>query len=50
MADEKQDSGPVPHGDDTAPANFSSPATFVPLSKEPQSVDQKTDRGKTGKD
>ena len=50
MAEEKEDSGPVPHGDDTCPAGLSSPGTFVPLSKEPQSVDVKTDRGKTGKD
>ena len=41
---------PVEHGDETAPAGFVSPGTFVPLSKEPQGCDQKTERGKTGKD
>lgn len=37
-------------GDGTAPAGIDSPGTFVPLDKTPQSVDQKTERGKTGKD
>lgn len=37
------------HGDKTQPSGIQSPATFVPLSKEPQSVNQKTDFGRTGK-
>ena len=38
------------HGDKTQPAGIQSPATFVPLSTEPTSVNQKSqDLGKKGK-
>jgi hypothetical protein len=37
------------HGDKTQPAGCESPATFIPLSKEPVSTNQKTDLGRTGR-
>lgn len=37
------------HGDATQPAGIQSPATFAPLSQEPQSANQKTEAGKKGK-
>jgi hypothetical protein len=38
-------------GDSTAPAGIESPGTFIPgMSQEPNSVDQKTEKGRTGKD
>ena len=54
MADEKQVSMEGQdlegHGDKTQPAGIQSPATFVPLSKEAASVNQKTEAGKKGKE
>lgn len=37
------------HGDMTQPSGVQSPATFVPLSQEPQSANQKSESGKKGK-
>jgi hypothetical protein len=37
------------HGDSTQPAGIQSPATFAPLSHEPQSANQKSEAGKKGK-
>lgn len=36
------------HGDNTAPAGIQSPATFIPLSQTPSSVNNKTDIGRAG--
>lgn len=48
MAEQNEANSPGIQGDNTAPPEMQSPGTFVPLSQEPNSVNQKSDRGKTG--
>jgi hypothetical protein len=48
MAEEKKEAFEG-HGDNTQPAGIQSPGTFVPLSTDPNSVNQKSESGKKGK-
>ena len=55
MAEDKFNSSTGNQGDGTSPQNgdinLDSPATFIgEMDKTPNSVDQKTDKGRTGKD